>query len=55
VYIYDMNSLSKETAWWIMFRLIMSDISCISHCLLLPKFAHIHTTILQNMNDAAQM
>jgi len=53
--IQDMNTIPKETAWWITFRLVMSDISCITHCLLLPKFANIHTTILQTINDAAEM
>ena len=53
--IQDFNLISKNTAWWIMFRAIMSDISCISHCLLLSRFADIHTTILDRINEEAQM
>lgn len=53
--IQDINSISQRSTQWMIFRLVMSDISCIAHCILLSKFADIHTHIVQTINDRAEM
>ena len=53
--IQDINSISQRSGRWMIFRLVMSDISCIAHCILLSKFADIHTHIVQTINDRAEM
>jgi len=55
LHIQDLNLIPASTGQWIMFRLIMADIACMTHIILLSKFAEIHTTIMQHINDQAEM